>query len=207
MWSILTDGMPEYISVEDVVWPVKTDFRVWLRVGQILSRLSPDMSPEGQFELVRDIFDLVIPEGEKLEGVIIWASFFEAVSKFYAGPMPDEPDPGPEPNKPAAKRQFDFSYDSALIYQSFASFYHIRLAEADMHWWEFLTLFNGFMLNDQNNLNFVVGVRQRKMDTVPKQQRAAYVKMKRNFALPQSEKQKEAQNAVFENLEKMWTKE
>ena len=110
-----------------------------------------------------------------------------------------------EEGKPKGARTFDFIYDSAYIYQSFASLYQIRLITERMHWWEFLTLFNGLMLSDENSMNFVVGVRQKKMNDVPASLRGAYVKMKKEFMLPKSESVKQAENAVYDMLEAMWS--
>lgn len=208
MWSILTDALPEYISIGDAaIWRVNTDFRVWLRVGQLLADYKIQ-SPQGEQEaLVRSLYQLILPEGEKVHGHIFWGGFIEGVSKFYEGPSDDQQkDPGePEPAKPANKRQFDFEYDAEYIYQGFASFYNIRLQELDyMHWWEFLALFNGLMLNEGNSFYFVLSVRNRKTSDVPKARLADYIKMKKIFALPEDEKITATQNAVYDNLEKMW---
>lgn len=207
MWSILTDALPEYISVgDDAIWRVNTDYRIWLRVGQLLSEFDPESSAEAQEKLIRDLHDLILPEGEKIHGKLIWAGFVEAVSKFYAGPQPDKKEPDePEPARPKPKRQFDFSWDAGFIYQSFVSFYHIRLCETEMHWWEFLTLFNGLMLNDNNSMNFILGVRQRKIGDVPSAQRAAYWKMKKEFALPDPEKENALLNHAYSQLEALWS--
>lgn len=201
MWSILTDPLPDVISVNGVIFGVRTDFRVWLRVGQLLS----DAGSEIKQDLLQKLFDLVVPADGKPDGYILGSDFIAALAEFYAGPRKDDADPEePEPGKPKAPRSFDFGWDAGLIYQSFASFYHIRLTETRMHWWEFLTLFNGFMLNDGNSLNFVMGVRQKKLNDVPKAQRAAYGKMKKEFAIPKPETLRQTENAVYDMLEAMW---
>lgn len=209
MFSILTDALPEFISVGDVVFGVNTDFRVWLRVGQMLSEAGTEIEPEAMNRLLQELFDLIVPADGKPNGYILGSDFITAVTKFYAGPVrEDEPDPDeaekPEPSKPKAARSFDFVYDAEYIYQSFASFYHVRLCEARMHWWEFLALFNGLMLSEGNSINFVVGVRKRKISDVPKEQRAAYGKMKKALALPKSAKVSEAEAAAYARLEALW---
>lgn len=206
MWSILTDAMPEYISAGDACWRVRTDFRIWLRVGQIFSDSEEVTSLEEQKALIEKLCGLILPEGEKIHGKIIFPEFIRAVSIFYAGPQPDDPaEPDrPEAARPASKKQYDFVFDAGLIYQSFASFYHVRLAEAEMHWWEFLTLFNGLMLNEGNSMNTVAGIRNRSVSNVPKQQQAAIMKAKKQFALPKSDRQKAAEEAAYDYLEKMW---
>lgn len=205
MWSILTDPLPDSISVNGVVFGVRTDYRVWLRAGQLLSAAGTQIEQPAVNQLMTELFELIVPADERPRGRILGSDFIEAVSYFYAGPQKEEREPDePEPNKPRTQRTFDFGYDAGYIYQSFASFYHIRLIEAEMHWWEFLTLFNGLMLSDENSMSFVLGVRQKKMTDVPKQQKAAYGKMKKEFALPKSDQVKQAENAVFDMLEEMW---
>lgn len=208
MWSILTDPLPDVISVNGVSFGVHTDFRVWLRVGQALSDAGTEIEPTAANALIKTLVDLVVPTDEKPNGFIPGADFIEAVSTFYAGPKREEKDPeepeAPEANQPKAVRTFDFLYDSGYIYQSFASFYHIRLAAERMHWWEFLTLFDGLMFSDENSFNFVLGVRQKKIGDVPRSQRGAYTRMKKAFALPKSETQTAAENAVYEKLEALW---
>ena len=202
MWSILTDPLPDVISVNGVTFEVFTDFRVWLRAGQLLSGAGREIKQE----TLSRLFDLVVPAEGRPKGYILGADFIEAVSVFYAGPQKDEEKDtdAPEPNRPRPQRTFDFAYDAAFVYQSFASFYGIRLCEVRMHWWEFLELFSGLMLSDGNSLNFVMGVRQKKMSDVPKRQRAAYGKMKKAFALPKDRNVKKAENAVYDMLEAMW---
>ena len=205
MWSILTDPLPDVISVNGVTFDVNTDFRVWLRAGQLLSAGGKEIRPEKKDELTRRLFDLIVPADGGPKGYILEADFIDAVSTFYAGPQHDDRDPeAPEPDKPKPRRTFDFDYDAAFVYQSFASFYGIRLCGERMHWWEFLELFNGLMLSEGNSLNFVMGVRQKKLSDIPKNQRAAYGKMKKAFALPKEQSVKQAENAVYDMLEAMW---
>lgn len=207
MFSILTDALPEFISVGDVVFGVNTDFRVWLRVGQLLSDAGTEIEPAAQQKLLQDMFELVVPADGMPNGYILGSDFIEAVTKFYIGPLKNEPEPDepekPEPKKPKAAKSFDFVYDADYIYQSFASFYRIRLCEVKMHWWEFLTLFDGLMLSEGNSMNFVVGVRKRKLNDVPKASRASYGKMKKALSLPSVKKSK-AENDLIDKLESMW---
>ncbi len=202
MWSILTDPLPEYISVNDIVFGIHTDFRVWLRVGEIVMEAGSEVTPE----VLHQLYELTVPEDKRPNGYILAPDFLDALTSFYAGPEDkSEPDPDePAPAKPKAVRTYDFRHDAGYIYQSFAELYHIRLTEVRMHWWEFLALFDGLMLSEDNSLSFVMGIRQKKISDVPPNQRGSYVRMKKRFALPKPEAQQEAENAVWSKLESMW---
>ena len=202
MWSILTDPLPEYISINDVVFGIRTDFRIWLQVGQIVQEAGSGVTEE----MLRKLYDLTVPEDERPGGYILAPDFLDALTRFYAGPEEESrPDPDePEPAKPKASKTYDFRLDAGYIYQSFAELYHIRLTEVHMHWWEFLALFDGLMLSEDNSLSFVMGIRQKKISDVPAGQRGSYIRMKKRFSLPKTEAQQEAENAVWSKLESMW---
>lgn len=202
MWSILTDPLPEYISVNGVVFGIHTDFRIWLRVGEIVLGAGSEITPE----VLLQLYELTVPEDKRPDGYILAPDFLDALTRFYTGPEeekksdPDEPTPA----KPKPVRSYDFRHDAGYIYQSFAELYHIRLTEARLHWWEFLALFDGLMLSEDNSMSFVMGIRQKKIGDVPANQRGSYVRMKKQFALPKTEAQQEAENAVWSKLESMW---
>lgn len=206
MWSVLTDTLPEVVIVNGVQFGVETDFRVWIRVGQILNDCPENPTAEVTNRLIAELYDLIVKIDEEPDGIIPGADFITAVTEFYAGPQkPKQDDSDEDPRKPKPARTFDFEYDAGFVYQAFLQVYGLRLTAVSMHWWEFLTLFSGLMLTADNSLNFVVGVRQKKLSDVPKGQRAAYGKMQKEFALPAKDGADRARDDMIERLTALWS--
>ena len=201
--KILFREMPDTIKVDGVEYQLYTDFRTWLKAGHILSKLNEKNGEEILFELC-DLVVFKYPD----EGFALGDSFIQGILDFYKGyPKTDnelnEKKKEKEKQKPKPP-DFDFYFDIEYIYCSFMSFYGIRLETVEfMHWWEFLILFEGLMMSDQTSMNFVVGTRQRKINPkMSKEEKALLEKQKRQFALPQDEETKEAQNKLTDILGK-----
>ena len=206
MWSVLTDTLPEVIVVNGVQFGVETDFRVWIRAGQILNNAPDNPTAEVSNRLIAELYDLIVKDDEEPDGFIPGADFITAVTEFYAGPQkPEQDDSDEDPRKPKPVRTFDFEYDAGYVYQAFLQAYGLRMTAVSMHWWEFLTLFSGLMLTEGNSLNFVIGVRQKKLSDVPKGQRAAYGKMQKAFALPAKDGADHARNDMIDRLTALWS--
>ncbi len=196
--NILTDGMPDTIIVNGIPYDIYTDFRTWLKAGYLLDEF-PTAIEEDRTKIFLEIYELVVKENPK--GNILAEDFLDSIVQFYAG-YPKVENDATKKRKEREREHpkppnFDFVYDSAYIYCSFAAFYHIRLWEIEyMHWWEFLTLFEGLMMSDTTSVNFVVGARQAKTTgKMPKEERNRIQKLQKDFALPKSEKvQKQEDN-------------
>ena len=189
--------MPDTIVVDGIPYDVYTDFRTWMKAGYLLEEFSV-ATDEDQTKIFLELYDLVVKENPK--GDILADDFLDSVAQFYSG-YPKVDNDASKKRKERDKEHpkppsFDFVYDSAYIYCSFASFYHIRLWEIEyMHWWEFLTLFEGLMMSDTTSVNFVVGARQAKTTgKMPKEERNRVQKLQKDFALPKSEKQQKQED-------------
>ena len=198
--NILTDGMPDTIFVDGVPFEIYTDYRTWIKVGYLLDELSMLSDSQEQYEKFAEICNLAIkkfPEQNIFSDAVI-----QALANFYAG-FPHETNAVTEKQKENQKEKpkkpsFDFVYDAGYIYCSFMSFYHIDLYDVDyMHWWKFLTLFEGLMMSDQTSVNFVVGTRQQKINPkMSKEEKSRIQKLQKEFALPESEKTKQVRNKL-----------
>ena len=198
MRDILSDEMPEAIMVNGILFELYTDFRTWLKAGKLLNKLK-NAKEEDQNTIFVDICDLTIRKYPE-KGYVIGDELIYGLMDFYAGfPHVDNTtvakDRKDKKNKPPS---FDFSYDASYIYCSFLSFYGIRLQTMKyMHWWEFLTLFEGLMMSDQTSVNFVVGTRQQEIKSkMPKEEKARIQKLKKQFALPEDEDTLKAKNKL-----------
>lgn len=127
--NILVDELPEAIEINGIEYAVNSDFRTGL--GCILDMESSDLTDEEKcILLLRRIYGDVIPEDGE--------TAIKLAVKFLDGGK--EP---PEEENPFADntRLYSFEKDSALIYAAFRQTHGIDLQKADLHWWQFLALF------------------------------------------------------------------
>ena len=189
MMNILFNSMPTAVSVNGVEFELNTDFRVWLQVGELFEEMN---TADDKNAVFFDICELVVKTYPE-KGYVLGDELLEGLAQFYRGfPKVD----GDKPKKKKEQKDFDFKYDAGFIYCSFASFYKIRLQTIKyMHWWEFLTLFEGLMMSDQTSMNFVVGTRQQEIKSkMPKEEKERIQKLKKQFALPKSETDRKTEN-------------
>lgn len=127
--NILLDDLPEAVEVNGVEYAVNFDFRTGLAC--ILDMESSELADEEKcILLLRRIYGDVIPEDVE--------TALKLAVKFLDGGK--EP---PEEENPFAdnKRLYSFEKDSALIYAAFQQTHGIDLQKVDLHWWQFLALF------------------------------------------------------------------
>lgn len=127
--NILLDDLPEAIEVNGVEYAVNFDFRTGLAC--ILDMESSELTDEEKcILLLKRMYGDVIPEDGE--------TAIKLAVKFLDGGK--EP---PEEENPFAdnKRLYSFEKDSALIYAAFQQTHGIDLQKVDLHWWQFLALF------------------------------------------------------------------
>lgn len=127
--NILVDELPEAIEINGIEYAVNSDFRTGL--GCILDMESSELTDEEKcILLLRRIYGDVIPEDGE--------TAIKLAVKFLDGGK--EP---PEEENPFADntRLYSFEKDSALIYAAFRQTHGIDLQKVDLHWWQFLALF------------------------------------------------------------------
>lgn len=192
--NILVDDLPNAIRVNGIEISVHTDFRIWIRVGKIIRESDGrDVS-----EVISELAELSLENPSDLDKIDP-ADFVTAISTFYMG-FPRLVGAGGKDTKVQRKENFDFEADAEFIYSSFALCYHVRLVECEMHWWEFLILFDGLMFAEDNAMSLVVGTRQTDLRNVPKTEKRRISKLKKEFALPQDKKELSLQAALAANL-------
>ena len=127
--NILLDDLPEAIEINGVEYAVNFDFRSGLAC--ILDMESSELTDEEKcILLLRRIYGDVIPEDGE--------TAIKLAVKFLDGGK----EPLEEENPFADNtRLYSFEKDSALIYAAFRQTHGIDLQKADLHWWQFLALF------------------------------------------------------------------
>ena len=127
--NILLDDLPEAVEVNGVEYAVNSDFRTGLAC--ILDMESSELTDEEKcILLLKRMYGDVIPEDVE--------TALRLAVKFLDGGK--EP---PEEENPFADntRLYSFEKDSALIYAAFQQTHGIDLQKVDLHWWQFLALF------------------------------------------------------------------
>jgi hypothetical protein len=127
------------IWVSGAEYKIHTPFPFWIAFEKKFG----DWRKEGRKGFFYEEFDylyaLGIPEDREIG--------FEELSKFYRN---EQPLPNPT-GKTSSVRGVDWLLDSEYIYSAFLQQYGIDLLASDIHWHNFLSLFNGLAgtrLND-----------------------------------------------------------
>ena len=127
--NILLDDLPEAIEVNGVEYAVNFDFRTGLAC--ILDMESSELTDEEKcILLLRRIYGDVIPEDGE--------TAIKLAVKFLDGGKEQSEEQNPFADN---TRLYSFEKDSALIYAAFRQTHGIDLQKADLHWWQFLALF------------------------------------------------------------------
>lgn len=165
---LLLNGLPE--EYEGI--PISPDYRNMIQVDMILR--DPDLSDADK---VAAALDQLYPE---IPGDITKA--INGLGWFF---MRGQTDSGKEGGR-TPQRAFDFEQDANLIYAAFYATYGISLTTVDyLHWWEFMALFEG--LPESTLIKRVIYWRTADLTSLPKEERRRVQKMRRLFALKQTD--------------------
>lgn len=175
--SILTEKPPEYLIISEKKHPIRTDFKIWLKVSELMAKNTADALAE--------MFALIFYEMPD--------NLYKAVGEITEFYKHSEKKCSKKKKNIPSKRDFDYDYDSELIFAAFWQQYKIDLCESNMHWWKFKALFN--CLSEDTQFIKVVQYRNMELSQIKdKDQKAFYRKMKALYRLPdnRSEEQKQA---------------
>ena len=168
--NIITDILPESIEYKGTDYPVKTDFKVWLKFYQIIK--DKNKSPaEKSTQAILCCFDR--ERCKKLPDTCIDA--LEALLSFFSGGNK------PENSKNAEKRDrvFDFTEDAGYIYSAFFREYGIDLSKCGMHWYRFLALLNG--LSESTQLKKIIAWRSVNLSEIKDPKRRDFYRRMKSF--------------------------
>lgn len=182
--NILTEHLPESVEVNGKEYGIKTDFKIWIRFSQVI------FSEKGEYralaEALCEIFKEIPPN---LTGALEAMIDFYTLQKKSRGEWQE--------NK--RTQIFDFDIDSGLIYAAFFQQYRIDLTKTDMHWWVFKTLFDS--LSEDTQFVKVMQFRCKDVTAIKdKEMKKYYIRMKRQYALPDNRSEREKENAFANGL-------
>lgn len=115
---VISGRLPEGVIGGGIYYPIRTDFKVWLRFAAALE----EADYTGALRLC--YIDKIPPDT---------AEAFELLCGFFSGKVK-------RGGAVSGERVFSFAEDEELIYASFMAYYGIDLAAVDMHWWRFAAL-------------------------------------------------------------------
>lgn len=167
MENILFDNLPEYIEIDGQSYKIDTDYRNCLRI--ITAFEDNELTPqEKQIILLLNLYKVIPPN---IEQAVRMANTF--LNGGEAGA--DE--------ETAPYRLYSFTKDARFIYAAFRQTHGIDLTKADLHWWQFLSLFMD--LGAETTFSQLIGLRKRiKSGKASKEERAAAREMGEAFEVP-----------------------
>lgn len=173
MSNLLLDSAPLTLRVGGVEYPIKTDYRTWIRFELLM--LDDNLDDDAMDKAINLVFDGCPPPpdlDEETVDQILW---------FYRCGHPDIPIGGSGAQK---ERIYDYDVDDGYIYAAFMQQYGVDLqSEAQLHWWRFYAMFAS--LNASCKFVEILGYRSTKISSrMTPEERAFYVKMQKMYALP-----------------------
>lgn len=140
MIDLRKKGLPNTIYVNGEPFLIKTDFREWLKFGELIKNT----------RLCGDYFYLFEKDIPRID-------FFNKLVEFYLNPNITPVDIGSSDNR----KVLDWIEDGEYLVGSFLAVYGIDLTEVDyLHWHKFQALFRS--LNDDSKIMNIMGYRSYK---------------------------------------------
>ena len=176
---------PEYAEIAGKRYKINTDFRAALRCFEVIEDES--ICDEERALAVIYILFGVVPTSNLEDFLRIAGDYLRCGEK--------------EENTVSENRDIDFTADEKYIAASFMSDYQIDLSRADMHFWQYIHLIQGF--TDRSVMSRVREIRNYDLEEIkdPKT-RVKLVKAKEAVALP--EKFTKAEQEAIDEFEKLF---
>lgn len=182
MENLLVNSLPDSVLVNEDRFEIRPDYRTAVKFSSILMDTEATMWAKTWTAL--ELYYPIIPPD--------YEAAFSAICEFYNGGMPMA-------NRKGGRALYSFEYDAAYIYAAFYSQYGIDLQATNLHWWQFKGLFSS--LGEDTEIIKIIGYRGAKInDSMSKEQKAFYRKMKKLYALPDTRTQGEKDAELAEQL-------
>lgn len=184
--NILTDALPDFVTVKDTKYGVLTDFRIWMEFSRIMHR--QELCAKDK---IMQILSLCI-DGDRCkvfpEDTM---EIMDALCKFYICDKENK-------KKSAEKKErvLDYSIDSGYIYSAFLTQYGIDLLSIPyMHWYAFCALFDG--LEAEREIVKIMKFRGCRPEQEKNAEKRKYLKrMKEFYALSDNRSERERDEEI-----------
>lgn len=142
-FNILTDILPDSVTLYGAEYPVHTSFKNWVRISCILERENIK-EPKVLAKILKLCYKETLPPNS-ISALLGAISFLNRGTDFSVS------------QQKKREKVTSFCVDSDLIYSAFYSKYGIDLQNEDMHWYKFCSLFE--TLADENPFKTVIKIR------------------------------------------------
>ncbi len=142
-YNILTDALPDFVTLYGKKYPIHTDFKNWLRIACILEEEDLNQ-PKVLAEVLKLCYKDTLPPNH-ISAMLGVMSFLNRDTDFSVS------------QDGKKERICSFSKDASIIYSAFYSKYGIDLTNESMHWYKFCALFEA--LADDNPFKTVLKIR------------------------------------------------
>ena len=185
--NILTDALPETISINHTEYQIESDFRTCLKI--ILAFEDNDLTPQEKQIILLSMLFVEMPSDVQ--------QAIEKANWFLNGGAQSETDTAP-------MRLYSFAKDAQFIFAAFRQTHSIDLTTVQMHWWEFLALFMD--LGSETTFSQLVALRKRlKTGKATKEEKQAAQEMSELIDVPDVDtrtlEEKELENDFIRKVE------
>lgn len=188
--NILTDRLPDAVTVDGSQYPIHTDFRTWIIFEGLISDNTAPMM-ERMLAMI-ELCYIEHPE-PSIEAVM-------ALLGFYMGDR--RQGQGDGVNK-AGKPNYSFEHDAEYIYAAFQTQYHIDLQKADLHWYQFKALFAA--ISDDTMFGKILSYRGMDLSKIKdKEQKSFYRRMKALYRLPDNRTPEQIERDMISEMENLF---
>lgn len=193
--NILLNKLPQSVNIGGFEVQINSNFKTSINFEELLNKYDLDKEEE-QREFYNEGLRLYYPllsknfNSLKVEEKILFNHIVdnssEAINKmlwFYkCGKEFKENKEGK-----SAVDIYSFEHDAETIYSAFLDQYGIDLQEIDyLHWWKFKALFRA--LKDDNEISKIMSIRAMDINSLSKEQKEHYRKLKKIYEIPKDKK-------------------
>jgi len=197
--NFLTEPLPDFILSGSERLKIKTDFRIWIEVGDILMSIPANKITKIELSiLLENIADLALidfPEEINEEFFLAVVDFYTLNERTYRKKQSKDHQTA---DHGKTQQLYDYEFDSGAIHASFLQQYGIRLIGTKMHWFEFQILLAN--LGDDTPFKKRIKIRQMKSSDVPKNKISDLNRLKELYKIPVPEDEIEISNKTADIL-------
>ncbi len=186
--NLLTQHAPREVEIAGVRWPIRTDFRVSIRLEQ---RIAHRAMTDGELidAALALYYEKEPPDRRAAANAALW---------FYR--CGEERDAARAAAPGHAARVYDWEQDAGPIYAAFLADYGIDLEAVEyLHWWKFRALFAA--LRPDNAICRIMEYRSADLGELKGKQRKHYERMQRIYALRPSKEARQRRSAIAQALQ------
>ncbi len=194
--NILTEKLPEALLIGGCEYPIKTDFRAWLKFGKLISESFGDGAAFG--EQMMNVLSCVIDFSGLDKITCSMRELIAALFEFYSGGKNESSGKEKKGKQRHTAAVYDFYEDADYIFASFFQIYGIDLTETDMHWHKFLALFRS--LPEECKFSKILSYRSCDTSKMRGEEKKFYTEMKEYYALPDNRSREEKDAALYAEI-------